>query len=65
MTQTIIKNAESNAFSEPASKAALEITRQETNGLEKFSGSCPNDFAADWQARMEIFEEINDSPLTY
>jgi hypothetical protein len=43
-----------------ALRTGLGITHQKTNGLGKFSGSCPDDFAADWQARMDVFEKIDD-----
>ncbi len=42
-----------------ALKTGLGIKHPNTNGLGKFSGSRPDEFAGDWQARMEVFEKID------
>jgi len=35
------------------------VDKEATNGLERFAGSCPEEFGEEWDKRMEVFDEID------
>lgn len=50
-----------NTVLKEAVKRGLGIVEQKkTNGLERFSGSCPDEFGDDWEKRMEVFNTIDE-----
>jgi hypothetical protein len=36
------------------------VDGKSTNGLERFAGSCPDEFGEEWEKTMEIFNEIDE-----
>jgi len=36
------------------------VDKKATNGLERFAGSCPEEFGEEWDKRMEVFDEIDE-----
>jgi len=50
-----------NTVLREAVKKGLGIVDKEaTNGLERFAGSCPEEFGEEWDKRMEVFDEIDE-----
>ena len=43
-----------------AIRKGLGLGRETTNGLERFAGSCPDQFGPDWDERMKVFEEVDE-----
>jgi hypothetical protein len=37
------------------------VEKGKSNGLERFAGSCPDEFGTDWNKRMEVFKEIDEA----
>ena len=50
-----------NTVLKEAVKNGLGIVDQkQTNGLERFAGTCPDEFGEDWDKRMEVFNQIDE-----
>jgi hypothetical protein len=44
-----------------AVKSGLGIVdKKNTNGLERFAGTCPDEFGEDWDKWMEVFNQIDE-----
>jgi len=50
-----------NTVLEEALKSCLGIfDKKKTNGLERFAGTCPDEFGEDWDKWMEVFNQIDE-----
>lgn len=50
-----------NTVLKEAVKRGLGIVdTKATNGLERFAGSCPDEFGEEWKKHMEVFNEIDE-----
>jgi selenocysteine-specific translation elongation factor len=50
-----------NTVLKEAVKRGLGIVeKKKSNGLERFAGSCPDEFGEDWKKRMAVFDEIDE-----
>lgn len=50
-----------NTVLKEAVKSGLGIVdSNKTNGLERFAGTCPDEFGKDWDERMGVFNEIDE-----
>jgi hypothetical protein len=50
-----------NTVLKEAVKRGLGIVeKKSTNGLERFAGSCPDEFGDEWKKSMEVFNEVDE-----